>query len=98
MRLVGRALLLSLTTLAAPAAAQVRSTIIGPGVKRLPVAIAPLTPAATTAGGQFERVLGRDLELSGLFRVIPSDTYIDTQSANGGGADGTDFDLSLIHI
>jgi TolB protein len=92
MRLVGRALVLCLVPLAAPAAAQVRSTIIGPGVKRMPVAIAPLTPAATTGGGQFERALGRDLELSGLFRVIPSDTYIDTQSAGSAGADGIDWD------
>jgi TolB protein len=79
--------------LAAPAPAQVRSTIIGPGVKRFPIAISPLKElAGAGAGDQFERVLARDLELSGLFRVIPSDTYIENAQTSGVSPDSINFD------
>ena len=77
--------------LAMPAAAQVRSTIIGPGVKRFPIAVAPLK--STGGGGdQFTRTLSRDLELSGLFRVVPSDTYIDDPQTSGVTAESINFD------
>jgi TolB protein len=79
--------------LAAPSLAQVRSTIIGPGVKRFPIAVSPLKEAAGPgAGDQFARVLSRDLELSGLFRVIPSDTYLENPQTSGVSADAINFD------
>src|SRR5260221_5277337 len=77
--------------LALPAAAQVRSTIIGPGVKRFPIAVPPLK-AGAAASDQFARVLARDLDLSGLFRIIPSDTYIDDAQASGVTAESINFD------
>jgi len=89
-----RATLLACWTiaLAAQAAAQVRSTIIGPGVKRYPIAISPLKQATGSASGdQFTRTLGRDLELSGLFRIIPSDTYIENAQTSGVTAESIDF-------
>ena len=67
----------------------VRSTIIGPGVKRYPVAISALKGGGTD---QFTRVLGRDLELSGLFRIIPSDTYIEAPESSGVTAESINFD------
>src|SRR4030095_194127 len=81
--------------LAAPAivSAQVRSTIIGPGVKRFPIAISALKDASSGgAAGRFDRVLARDLELSGLFRVIPSDTYIESAQTSGVTAESINFD------
>lgn len=77
--------------LAVPAAAQVRSTIIGPGVKRFPIAVPPLKALAGTSD-QFTRTLARDLELSGLFRVIPSETYIDDAQTSGVTAESINFD------
>ena len=80
-------------TLASPAPAQVRSTIIGPGVKRYPIAISPLKGiAGGAASDQFGRVLARDLELSGLFRVIPSDTYLEDAQSSGVTAESINFD------
>lgn len=79
--------------LAEPARAQVRSTIIGPGVKRFPIAISSLKEIAGSGGtDQFTRVLGRDLELSGIFRVIPSDTYIESPQGSGVTAESINFD------
>ena len=76
-----------------PAAAQVRATIIGPGVKRYPIAISPLKElGGPGAGDQFARTLGRDLELSGLFRVIPSDTYIENAQSSGVTTESINFD------
>lgn len=88
------ALLVGVALLAAePVHAQVRATIIGPGAKRLAIAVPPLATGADAggAGVEFARVLSRDLELSGLFRVIPRDAYIG--GGQGGGAAGQiDFD------
>src|SRR5262249_40767853 len=89
-----RATLLACWTiaLAAQAAAQVRSTIIGPGVKRYPIALSPLKDgAAGGASDPFTRTLGRDLELSGLFRIIPSDTYLENAQTSGVTAEDIDF-------
>jgi len=78
--------------LATQAAAQVRSTIIGPGVKRYPIALSPLKDgAAGGASDPFTRTLGRDLELSGLFRIIPSDTYLENAQTSGVTAEDIDF-------
>ncbi|MGH7787003.1 MAG: hypothetical protein ACRERC_09070, partial [Candidatus Binatia bacterium] len=84
-RLLIAAVLLTAHFAPPPSAAQTRSTIVGPGVKRYPIALAPLRSVAGSApaDGRFEQVLGRDLELSGIFRVIPPDTYIDDAQTSG---------------
>jgi TolB protein len=74
------------------ATAQVRSTIVGPGVTRYPIAISPLKNLTPGAGERFVAVLARDLELSGLFRVIPSDTYIEQAGTSGVTAETINFD------
>lgn len=79
--------------LAAPVAAQVRSTIIGPGVTRFPIAISALKDLTPAAGeNAFDRVLARDLDLSGLFRVIPRDTYIENPQTSGVTAETIGFE------
>ncbi len=67
------------------AAAQVRSTIIGPGETQYPVAVSSLKVSGAPAvrGEQFADVLVRDLQLSGLFRVIPRQTYIESAQTSG---------------
>lgn len=77
---------------ASPGAAQVRSTIVGPGVTRYPIAIAPLKQITTGAGQRFGEVLTRDLELSGLFRVLPRDTYIEDAQIAGVTAEAINFE------
>src|SRR5262245_51541677 len=93
MRLTIRVSLIAFVfAVAMPARAQVRSTIIGPGVKRYPIAVSPLKGSAAGAGDQFTRVVDRDLELSGLFRIIPSDTYIEAPQSSGVTAETINFD------
>jgi TolB protein len=86
-------LLLGVTACLRPAAGQVRSTIIGPGVKRYPIAVASLQESggAKASPSAFQQALSRDLELSGLFRVIPPDTYIDDRRG-GTTAETINFD------
>jgi TolB protein len=76
-------ILLSLACLAPPVSAQVRSTIIGPGATRYPIAVSPLRTvgAAPSLGAEFADRLVRDLELSGIFRVVPRETYIESQQS-----------------
>lgn len=75
------------------ASAQVRSTIIGPGVKRYAVAVSPFKDlGGARSDGQFVQTLGRDLELSGLFRVIPRDTYLEDPQTSGVTAESINFD------
>lgn len=70
---------------AAPSAAQVRSTIIGPGSTQYPIAVSPLRTSGgdPALGGQFADRLGRDLQVSGLFRIVPRDTYIEHPQSSG---------------
>lgn len=90
---VASAVICLAVALALPARAQVRSTIIGPGVKRFPIAVSPLKDVgAPGTGDQFARVFGRDLELSGLFRVIPRDTYLEDAQTGGVTAESINFD------
>jgi TolB protein len=75
-----------------PAAAQVRSTIIGPGVTRYPVAVPALKQLTPGAGERFAAVLARDLELSGLFRVLPREAYIENSQTSGATTEAINFD------
>ena len=77
---------------AAPAAAQVKSTIVGPGVTRYPIAVAPMKQIAGSVGARFTEVLTRDLELSGLFRVLPRDAYIENAQTAGVTAEAINFE------
>jgi TolB protein len=65
-----------------PAGAQVRGTIFGPGLRNYPVAISPLAPKDGKGGGadvgtQFADIVTRDLTLSGQFRTIDREAYIE---------------------
>lgn len=77
---------------APPAPAQVKSTIVGPGVTRYPIAVAPLKQIAGGSGERFTTVLTRDLELSGLFRVLPRDAYIESAQTAGVTAEAINFE------
>lgn len=63
------------------AAAQVRGRIFGPGLRNYPVAIAPLAPRegafGSDLGGKFADIVSRDLTLSGQFRPIDREAFIE---------------------
>jgi len=65
-----------------PLSAQVRGTIFGPGLRNYPIAVSPLAAgpgaaAASDLGTKFADLVTRDLELSGQFRIIARDAYIE---------------------
>ncbi len=77
------------------AQAQVKSTIVGPGATRFPIAVSPLrtAPAADlTLGARFADRVAHDLELSGLFRVLPRATYISSAQSSGVDVDTVRFE------
>lgn len=76
---------------AARSEAQVRGTIVGPGATSYPIAVSPLEAAdgAGEAGRLFATVVGRDLELSGIFRPIDRALYVEGPSP--ATAEGIDF-------
>lgn len=75
--------------------AQIRGTIVGPGLSRYPIAVAPLRASgdeeASVLGESFSRVLGRDLELSGYFRVIDRRAYLEDPATSGITSEQIDF-------
>jgi TolB protein len=80
-----------------PATAQVRGTIFGPGVRQYPIAVAAmknLTPPRI--GGELTALIGdvltRDLQLAGMFRVIPRDAHIESVERSGVTVESTNFD------
>lgn len=88
--------------LAGQVAAQVRGTIFGPGVRQYPIAISDLKVVRPDGGQddaamQFAEIVGRALELSGHFRVIPRDTHIEPPQRSGIDAESIRFaDWSVI--
>ncbi len=64
---------------AAPARARVTGSIFGPGSETLAIAIVPPERggAADPLGQDFARVLSRDLDLSGYFRVLDPTTFVE---------------------
>ena len=71
---------------ALPATAQVRSTIFGPGARKYPIAVSPLRPLSAGIDADAEtflQTLDRDLQLSGIFRVLPRDTHIEPAATSG---------------
>lgn len=87
---------------AAAAGAQVRGTIVGPGVRQYPVAVSELKSLSPGTGrsdlaAMFADVVARDLELSGLFRVLPRSSYIEAPDRSGITAETINFnDWSVI--
>ena len=73
--------------------AQVRGTIVGPGSTSYPIAVSPLKEAPSTAGagGDFADIVGKDLELSGIFRVLDRAAYIEDAQRSGATTDTIDF-------
>jgi TolB protein len=73
--------ILAIVSLSSSAGAQtLKGTISKPGQNRVPIAIVPLESTAAsdaTLSREFGRVLGGDLEISGMFRIIPSEAYIE---------------------
>ncbi len=79
----------------AASVAQVRSTIVGPGATRYPIAISPLRTSSAidvALGNRFADRAQRDLELSGLFRVVPRETYISPAQSSGVDAESIRFE------
>jgi TolB protein len=80
--------------LAAPARAVVTGAIFGPGSESFAIAVMPLKNLGGDAGGdlgtRFARALSRDLELSGYFRLLDPNTFIETPQSGITAAD-TDF-------
>ena len=77
-----------------PVAAQVRSTIVGPGATQYPIAVSALRTAAAESGRgeEFADLLIRDLRLSGMFRVVPRETYIERPQSSGVEASAIGFE------
>ena len=73
--------------------AQVKGTIVGPGATSYPIAVSPLKAGegADRAGTLFADVVAKDLELSGLFRVIDRGAYIEDAQRSGVTAETIDF-------
>ena len=72
--------LAALVAAALPARAQVRGLITGPGETAFPIAVTDLQGGGD-AGRLFSATLTRDLDLSGLFRMLDPGSFID-----GGGS------------
>jgi TolB protein len=66
---------------ATPVRALVTGSIYGPGSQTLAIAVVPLEGAGgggpSGPGGEFARVLSRDLDLSGYFRVLDPRTFVE---------------------
>jgi TolB protein len=64
---------------ASPVRAVVRGSIFGPGSETLAVAVVPLERggAVDPLGQEFARVLSRDLDLSGYFRLLDPKTFVE---------------------
>lgn len=68
---------------AAPGHGQVRGLITGPGETAFPIAVTPLQAEGRDAevGRQFTSTLTRDLDLSGLFRILDPGAFVGDESA-----------------
>jgi TolB protein len=76
--------------------AQMRGSIFGPGTRSYPVAIAPLKdlsgPLAEDVGPRFADIVGRDLTLSGYFKILDRSAYIEKSESSGYTVDAINFD------
>lgn len=81
---------------ASPVAAQVKGLIVGPGADRHRVAVSPLKNMGQEEDGrglsqEIAKVIAKDLNQSGWFRVIDSAAYIEDPQATGIQLGGFDF-------
>lgn len=88
---------LAASVLANAAVGQVRGTIHGPGSRSFPIAVAQLKDLGGSGGGReisrlFSEILSRDLQLSGLFRVVDPASHIESPERSGIESDSTNFD------
>lgn len=79
--------LAALVAAAPPARAQVRGLITGPGETAFPIAVTDLEGGGD-AGRLFSATLTRDLDLSGLFRMLDPGSFID-----GGGSSAEEINF-----
>ena len=75
--------------------AVVTGAIFGPGSESFPIAVVPLKNVGGDAdgslGARFARVLSRDLDLSGYFRLLDPKTFIENPQTSGTTAADIDF-------
>jgi TolB protein len=97
MRTVLRALaVLAAVVAGAPRAeAVVTGAIFGPGSESFPIAVMQLKDLGGDAGGgngaRFAKILSRDLDLSGYFRLVDPKTFIENPQTSGITAAEIDF-------
>ena len=89
------AIVATLVCVAGPAQAQVKGIIKGAG-RSLPIALSPLKNlgggAASPIATEFVDIIGRNLELTGIFRVVPAGTFIEKPQASGITAEDINFE------
>src|SRR5262245_5453827 len=94
MRRVGLGLILG-TLVVTRAYAVVTGAIFGPGSQAFPIAVVPLKDLGGDSGGnlgaRFARVLSRDLDLSGYFKLVDPKTFIENPQSSGITAGDIDF-------
>ena len=95
MRAACVGLLMAALALATRADAVVTGSIFGPGSESFPIAVLPLKNLGGDGGGalgqEFARVLSRDLDLSGYFRLVDPKTFVEDPQQAGLTAETTDF-------
>jgi len=82
---------------ASAARAQVRGTIFEPGERKFPIAVSPLKNLSADEGAarlatMFADIVASDLHISGFFRVIPRDSYIEPPDTSGVTDETINFD------
>ena len=86
---------LAVASVVGPSHAVVTGQIFGPGSQSFPIAIPPLKNLGGDGGGalgnQFARVLTRDLDLSGYFKIVDPRTFIEDPQTSGITVDQIDF-------
>jgi TolB protein len=67
--------------------AQIKMEIVGPGSKRFPIAVSGLKNLRGdddhAVSSEFDEVVLRDLQLSGFFKIIPAQAYIEDPQQSG---------------
>jgi TolB protein len=78
-----------------PVPAVVTGSIFGPGSESFPIAVVPLKSLSGDAGlglgKEFARVLSRDLDLSGYFKLVDPKTFVENPQTSGITAEEVDF-------
>ncbi|MGH7894697.1 MAG: hypothetical protein ACREQL_08510, partial [Candidatus Binatia bacterium] len=94
-RLVAWVMAVVVSVAASRGDAVVTGTIVGPGSQAFPIAVVPLKDlggdADGTLGKTFARVLSKDLELSGYFKLVDPRTFIEDAQKSGTTASEIDF-------